>query len=326
MRPPEFWTTDAWPAPLLDPLGRVYAAAGRWRRRLTPSWHPPVPAICVGNLVAGGAGKTPVAIALARWLANRYRVAVISRGYGGRLRGPLRVDPTHHSAKDVGDEPLLLAAVAPTWIGRDRRAVILAATEAGADVVVLDDGLQNPTISPDLALAVIDGGFGFGNGRVIPAGPLREPAAEGLGRVEAVVLVGEDRAGASAGLSDRRVVRARLMPDEAALAWRGRRVYAFAGIGRPQKFFETLAEIGAEIAGSIEFPDHHPYSADDVMGLVERAAALTAQPITTRKDWVRLAPEARAMVEVVDVRLTWRDPSEIADVVDRTLARRIGHD
>jgi len=318
MRPPEFWTRGGPAAALLAPLGALHARLGALRRRLARPWRAPVPVICVGNLTAGGTGKTPTVIALAdRLSAGGLAVACLSRGYRGRLSGPVRVDPVIHDAAAVGDEPLLLAEAAPTWVARDRRRGAEAAILDGADVILMDDGFQNPSLAKSASLLVVDGGAGFGNGRVIPAGPLREPVAEGLARADAVVLVGEDRFGLAPGLSRMRpVLAARLAPEDSAYRLAGQRVLAFAGIGRPAKFFETLREIGAKLVAAHAFPDHHAYDPDTLMQLAEDAAAESAVLVTTAKDHVRLPPEARALATPVRVRLAFADP----EAVDRVLA------
>ncbi len=322
MRAPEFWTTGAgpWPA-LLSPLGCLYAAGGGLERRLARPLRAPVPVICVGNLTAGGTGKTPIALALALRLTDMGRnPGFLSRGYGGKAAGPLRVDPASHTADQVGDEPLLLAARCPTWVARDRRAAIGPVVAAGIDTVILDDGYQDPALAKDLALVVVDGATGFGNGRVIPAGPLRETVAGGLARADAVIVMGEDRAHAHERVSlahpDLPVIDARLEPDEAARMLAGHRVYAFAGIGRPEKFEATLTEIGADLQDFIPFPDHHRYSADDLFTLLGAAAAADALPVTTAKDWVRLPQEAREKVTMVGVDAVFAD----ADALDGLLS------
>lgn len=317
MKTPGFWYRPpglaAW---ALAPLGALYGLGGRLRRRRAVPQNAGVPVVCVGNLVAGGAGKTPVCLALAGTLAAMgHRVHFLTRGHGGRERGPLAVDPARHTAADVGDEALLLAASAPAWVARDRVAGARAAAQAGATVVVMDDGFQNPHLAHDLALVVADGAVGFGNGFLVPAGPLREPVAEGLARAGAVVLAGEDRAGVTAQTGALPVLRVDLVPEGAGGEWRGRRVLAFAGIGRPEKFFDTLRAVGAVVVERVPFPDHHPYTPDTAMDLVERAARLNARPATTAKDAVRLPPEARAMVDVLPVRAVWQD----GDAVRRLL-------
>ena len=314
MRAPDFWAADGAMARLLSPLSAAWTAAGRARRRATTPFLPAVPLICVGNAVAGGAGKTPVALALAGEIkALGLRVGFLSRGHGGYERGPLLVDPAVHDAAAVGDEPLLLARSAPTVIARDRPVGARFLELQGVDVIVMDDGLQNPSLAPSAALLVVDGGFGFGNGRVMPAGPLREPLADALARVDAVALVGDDRAGVAAAIGDARpLFRAHLEPLPGTEKFAGLRVLAFAGIGRPAKFAETLAEAGARVVELEAFPDHHRWREDEVMEVVERAHALGAVPVTTEKDAARLSPAARAMVEVFPVALVWWAPAPVA--------------
>lgn len=319
MRPPGFWATGGWPAAALTPASWLWRLGAGLRKVTTRAYRPGVPLICVGNATAGGAGKTPTVLAVAGELSARGRRAgLLSRGHGGTLEGPVRVDPDRHTSAEVGDEPLLLAAAAPTVIARDRAAGARLLEEIGVDVIVMDDGLQNPSLRPTLSLLVVDGGAGIGNGRVMPAGPLREPWDAALEKSAAIVLIGEDATGIAARVGDRRpVLRAVLEPAPAALALRDRRVLGFAGIGRPDKFRATLADIGAEVIGFTAFDDHHPYRPLEVMELVERAVAEDATPVTTTKDAVRLPPEARAMVTVVPVSLSWCDPAAVSALLDR---------
>src|SRR5713226_4420313 len=318
---PEFWARPGLVPDLLQPLAWAYAAAGAARHAWTHPWRAPVPVICVGNLVAGGAGKTPVAITLARRLqAGGHAVHLLSRGYGGSLAGPVAVDRARHDAAQVGDEALLLADAAPTWIARDRAAGARAAIAAGAQCLLLDDGLQNPTLAKDLSLLVIDGAYGLGNGRVLPAGPLREPLQSGLARADAVVLMGEDRAGVTPLLAGKTVLRARLAPENAA-ALAGRAVVAFAGIGRPAKFFTTLERIGARLAARHAFPDHHPYRTAELQRLLAEAYAAHAVLVTTAKDAVRLPTEWRARMEVLTVTAEFDDVAALDRLIDRVSAR-----
>lgn len=322
MRAPAFWSSTASAlSALLMPLGAIYAAAGKLRRMTAVPQPAPVPVICVGNLVAGGAGKTPVAVAIARhMIAQGVEVHFLSRGYGGRLKGPLRVVPGIHEAADVGDEPLLLARTAPCWIAADRVAGAKAAAAEGAQVIVMDDGHQNPSLAKAASIIVVDGETGFGNGRVIPAGPLREPVAEGLSRADAVVIMGEDRANVAALVpKGMPVLRGNLAPTEESRALAGESVLAFAGIGRPAKFFDTLRAIGCNLIETRMFPDHHPYSYQEAKELVDAAWALGALPVTTAKDAVRLPPDLRAPVMVLEVEVDWSDPA----LLDRLLLKAV---
>jgi tetraacyldisaccharide 4'-kinase len=330
MRQPEFWHRPGGLAPaLLWPFSLAYGTAGLVRERLAAPWRAPVPIICVGNLTVGGAGKTPTALALARVLqAMDLRAVFLTRGYGGALRGPLLVDPARHDAGQVGDEPLLLAAAAPTWLARDRKDGARLAVADGADVVVMDDGLQNPAVTKDLSIVVIDGPYGFGNGQVLPAGPLREPLERGLARADAFLVIGRDEHGLAEKLAPRKqVLRARLVPDEAARALAGRKVHAFAGIGRPEKFFATLKELGADCVGTQAFPDHHPYSEDDAKRQVELAHRHGAMAVTTAKDLVRLPAGSRAQVTAVKVDLEFDDPVSLTAMLHSALGPSAGrHD
>lgn len=323
MRAPEFWARGGLLSALLAPLGAFYTAGGVLRRSSTSPERLPVPVICVGNLVAGGAGKTPVAAAVARRLRG-YGVDahLVARGYGGKEPGPLRVDPAKHTAADVGDEPLLLAAAAPTWVARKRAAGAQAAVTAGAHAIILDDGHQNPTLVKDLSLVVVDGGYGLGNGRVMPAGPLREPVEDGLARASALVILGRDTAGVGALAGGLPVLRARLVAGPEAALYRGRNVVAFAGIGRPGKFFRTLDAIGAIVEAEYSFPDHHAFTRPEIERILRKARELSAIPVTTAKDAVRLPAELRHQVRVLSVELVWDDP----ELLDHHLAALFPHD
>ncbi|AWN55534.1 tetraacyldisaccharide 4'-kinase [Methylobacterium sp. 17Sr1-1] len=316
MRAPGFWWR-ADPAPaarLLAPLGAVYGALAA-RRMVRAGAAPPCPVVCIGNFTLGGAGKTPTALAVAGLLgALGRRPVFLSRGYGGRLPGPVQVDPARHGAEEVGDEPLLLARAAPAIVARDRVAGARACRAAGADVIVMDDGLQNPSLAKTLAIAVVDGAVGLGNGRVFPAGPLRAPAVMQWQRVHAALVVGEGAPGAWVLAEARErglpALRGRLEPDPAAAAsLRGRPVLAFAGIGRPDKFFATLREVGASLRETRAFPDHHAFTAAEAEALAAEAAAKDLVLVTTEKDRVRLPPALP--VATLPVRLALEAPEAL---------------
>lgn len=309
MRPPAFWDHEGVLPRLLEPLGGLVARVTA-RRVARAGWHAGVPVLCCGNVSMGGTGKTTLALDLGARLARQgRRVAFLTRGYRGRARVAVRIR-AGHTADDVGDEALLLAALAPTYVGVDRAASARAAIAEGATVLVMDDGLQNPGLAKDLAFLVIDGAAGFSNGRVLPAGPLREPVAAAAARCQAAVLIGEDVAGAAAALPPGLpMLAARLRTVAPDLA--GRTVLAFAGIGRPAKFFATLAEAGVTVAAWQAFPDHHRYRESELRRLHRRAEALGTVLVTTPKDAVRLPPGWQSKVMVAGVELTWQDKRQI---------------
>ncbi len=309
MTPPRFWQHDGWAAWALSPVAAVVARMTA-RRVAGAGWRAPVPVLCCGNATVGGAGKTTLALDIAaRLRARGVAVHCLSRGYGGRVRGPLLVDPTQHGSALVGDEPLLLAQVAPTWVGADRADSARAAVAAGAQALLMDDGLQNAGLVQDAGLLVIDGATGFGNGRVLPAGPLREPAAVAAARCRAAVMIGMDQRGSAAVLpAGMPVLEAWLAPDQAL---HGVRVVAFAGIARPAKFHATLLQAGATIAAAMDFPDHHQFRPRELEAVLARARLLDAEIVTTPKDAVRLTPEWRGRVRAVGVGLRWADEAAL---------------
>jgi tetraacyldisaccharide 4'-kinase len=319
MRAPEFWWRNTLPARLaavtLAPLGIAYGASVFWKHRTRKPYRARVPVICVGNLTVGGTGKTPVAIAIARLLQERGLSPVfLLRGYGRKPADVLVVQSERHEASNVGDEALLLARVAPTVVSSDRgKSARLA--EQDTQVIIMDDGHQNFSLHKDLSLVVVDSETGFGNGRVVPAGPLREPVRHGLRRADAVVVMGDGDPPLPDYVGP--VLRAGL---SATTCLGDCRVLAFAGIGRPEKFFTTLRKAGVELMETRAYADHHQYSAAEIAGLKARAVECNAMLITTEKDFVRLPPGERDGIAVLPVRAVFEDEPAVMRLLEPLLS------
>jgi len=316
MRAPDFWYTDPNEsvAFVLKPFGWLYGFVGRTRASMTVPFRAFVPVICVGNLTAGGTGKTPLAIAIGEKLKARgLRVAFLSRGYGADVPGAMVVDAVEDAAADVGDEPLMLAQHAMTVVSPDRPAGARLAVSRGAQVIVMDDGFQNPGLTKDLSFIAVDAAKGFGNGCLIPAGPLRERVEDGLARAQAVVAMGEGHVPLPGG---KPLLRAELVPlAEDAARFKDQRVLAFAGIGEPKRFFATLEACGAIIEASEEYDDHYVYRDEDIAALRERAQRLGAMLVTTEKDFLRLPSALRA--GITTLRVVARFETESGRQIDR---------
>jgi tetraacyldisaccharide 4'-kinase len=329
MREPAFWwRSPSWMSRALAPLGSLYGAISG-RRMQRKGHRAAVPVVCVGNYSLGGAGKTPTVLALIKLLRGAGETPVVlSRGYGGRLAGPVRVEPETHTAADVGDEPLLLARSAPVIVSRDRVVGADAAQKAGASVIVMDDGFQNPSLHKDVSLIVIDSNRGVGNGGVFPSGPLRAPLAVQLDRTDVLIVSGHGPAAgklaehveASGGLT----LKARIVPGGDVLAsLRGKRVLAFAGIGDPQRFFATLAANGIDVGATRAFDDHYAFTAAEIDQLIDDARRASLTLVTTEKDFVRLRGIATdiASVQPFPVTLAFDDEAALRHFIALRLVK-----
>ncbi len=301
---PSFWHQPNHPLRYaLTPLSWLYQLGHLIRFHANPSYKAHVPVLCVGNLVAGGAGKTPAAIMLTQQLiAMGHTPHIISRGYGSHILNSLLVNDTH-TATDVGDEALLLARHAPCWVGENRKESAINAMKNGADCLIMDDGLQNPSLYKNASMVVIDGGYGIGNGAIIPAGPMREPWKVGLKHANAVLIIGEDTHNLTDTLPQHIMAMSATINATIPESIKGKPLLAFCGIGRPQKFYDTLAEHKLDVIDTQDFPDHHPFKEGELSALWDTAEKAGAALVTTEKDWVRLPKEWQSKVEIVPITL-----------------------
>ncbi len=332
---PDFWWRTGFSLAgfLLAPVGRIYGGVTGRRMLAGAKVKSRLPVICVGNFVAGGTGKTPFTIELAHRLREEgYHPGFLLRGYGGHKKGPLLVDPSSHDAAEVGDEALLLARYGPTVIAADRPAGARLAEEQPIDVLLMDDGFQNPSLGKDLSLVLVDCAVGFGNGKCLPAGPLRAPARTQILKTDCLVLVGEGQAAEEAvHLAGRRglpILHAHLRPQPNP-EFDGRKLFAFAGIGRPQKFFEALKRLGYQVKRMREFADHHRYSQSEVRALLTEAEEEDLQLVTTSKDMVRLETSGGELFHwiassaaVLEVRMEIDDEDRLMGLIREKLQRR----
>lgn len=322
MKTPLFWTSQKHVlSRVLQPLSWLYYAISSLHFRMIKPQTADIPIICVGNVTAGGSGKTPVSIAIAEYLKenNNIDVHFLTRGYGGNI-SEVKADLEEHSAHQIGDEPMLLAKIAPTWIYPNRIEGANKAAENGADIIIMDDGLQNPSIKKDMTFLVVDGKYGIGNGRILPAGPLREHFSSGLEKSDAVVIIGKDSNNRITSLcpADMPILRTKVKPNKHDVEkLTGKNVVAFAGIAHPNKFFGTLKEIGCNVISKYEFKDHYPYAQTDIQPILDEAFRLNAIPVTTAKDYVKLTEDQKQQINVLNISIVWQDEDKFASLMQQ---------
>jgi tetraacyldisaccharide 4'-kinase len=326
MKAPSFWYKDpGLLAGLLLPLTFIYKFLTLLKRATSKPYRATVPVICIGNLTVGGTGKTPTVIALAqRLITQGYNPSIVSRGYGGSQKGPLKVNEQIHKFNDVGDEPLLLSSIAPTWVAKNRRLGIIAAVKQGANIILLDDGFQNKKIYKDISIVTVDAYRGFGNGLLLPAGPLREPIYSGLSTANFLISIGDDESHKNFinKLSLERtptIISGRLAPIKTGMDWKNLSVFAFAGIGNPEKFFLTLRNLGAKVVNTIALSDHQIFDKKLLLRLETESIEINAQLVTTEKDAIRLPHEFRKKVLSLPVRLEISSWAEIEKLVEKLI-------
>ena len=320
MRTPNHWQNNNLLSRLLMPFGWIYFQLSLWRHKIARSVDIGVPVICVGNIVAGGAGKTPTVMYLGKLLSKRLKVAFLTRGYGGAFSGPIKVNPHKHTFQDVGDEALLLSKIAPTWVSKNRLDGGLAAKLDGAQIILMDDGFQNPTIGKTFSILVFDGPYGLGNNQLIPSGPLRETLGRGMSRADAVVIIGEDLHDLQSKIPENiplfSVTTSPIISKKLKVA---KSVIGFAGIGRPRKFLETLKTLNVEIQDFVPFPDHHKFRNSEIEDLIRKASETGAQLVTTTKDFVRLPPNTKNSIIAMDIELNWANQNQIKALLEQVL-------
>lgn len=309
METPKYWKDKNIYSYLLSPLGWLYQCATLLNMTLKQPQKVDKTVICIGNLTAGGTGKTPVSISIAKILTDMKRKPFfISRGYGGKLHNVL-VDKNKHSPQEVGDEPLLLAQSAPVIVNPNRYEGAKLAIENGADIIVMDDGFQNPTLKKDLSFLVFDGEFGYGNGMCIPAGPLRESLSSGLKRAQAIIIIGEDKHNLASKFNHLPIFKANIVPK--FNKEEKKPIIAFAGIGRPEKFYTSLRLCGFKIYQTIDFPDHHQYSKEELLSLIKKAEQNQCVLYTTSKDFVKIPSDLRKYFNVLEIEIKWENETAL---------------
>ena len=308
MKTPKYWQTHNFISVALSPIGALYALATKVRLKLKKPYEAGVPVICVGNISAGGVGKTPVSMALAEILiAQGKHPFFISRGYGGKLSGVL-VDKAKHTPKDVGDESLILSSVAPCVVCHNRAKAAQIAVQNGADILIMDDGFQNPSLKKDISFLVFNGEIGIGNGLIIPAGPLRESLKSGLKRADAVIFIGDDKHNL---LSKINKPVLHVAVKEQSPLHQNTDVVAFAGIGYPKKFYDSLQKCGLTVVNAYDFPDHHFYTKDELKHIIKKASKKGLPIYTTLKDYVKIPPQMQNNFNVLHIKAEFENQNAL---------------
>lgn len=317
MKTPKYWQSNSLLSKILTPIGWLYGLATQLRLKLKQAPKADIPVICIGNITAGGTGKTPVSVSVAKMLAtDMYHPFFLTRGYGGKLQNVM-VNTKKHSAEDVGDEPLLLAQQAPVIVNANRYEGAKLAIQEGADIAIMDDGFQNPSLHKDLSFLVFDGSYGIGNGKIIPAGPLRETFENGIKRADALIILGKDKH----NLAERCKLPVFFGHTEALQTTvNSGKVLAFAGIGHPQKFYHTLGQLGFDVAETIDFPDHHFYRKEELENILQKAKELNAEVYTTGKDFVKIPPSLQKYINVLEIAVVWDNPDELLKFIKEKTA------
>ena len=312
MKTPTFWNKKNLVYYFLLPLGWLYHFATALKIRLSKSYKSSVPVICIGNLTAGGTGKTPISIAIADIVKNkRKNPFFISRGYGGKVKNII-IHSYNNCAKEVGDEPLLLSKIAPVAVNPDRAEAAKLAIKSGADILIMDDGFQNPGLYKDISFLVFNGKFGIGNGGIIPAGPLRETFASGIKRASALIIIGNDETNI-AKKTDLPVFFADITEEQPNI--KNKNVFAFAGIGYPEKFYNSLKNVGLNIIEKQDFPDHHFYAENELNKIIETAKKQNLEIFTTSKDYVKIPADMQKYFNVLNIKIKWHDEKSLTDFI-----------
>ena len=312
MKTPKHWNNINFVSMILYPLGLLYGLATKLRIKYNKSKKVSIPVICIGNLTAGGTGKTPVSISIASILQQQgFNPFFVSRGYGGKLKN-IQVDNNKHTAQQCGDEPLLLARQAPVIVNPDRFNGANTAINNGADIIIMDDGFQNPKLCKDLSFLVFDGSFGVGNELCIPAGPLRENINDGIKRAQAIIIIGEDKHNLQKRFN-LPCFLANIKPLSQNID--NPNIIAFAGIGNPQKFYNSLKECGFNLLETYDFPDHHYYSETELQNLINLAQQQNALLYTTSKDFVKIPPQLQQHFKVLEISIEWQTPQDLTDFI-----------